>query len=51
LTVLAEGETREQCLADLRERAARIQRLLFGEVPSPAAGPDWYARLDDPEAV
>ena len=51
LTVLAGGETREQCLADLRERAARIERLLFGEVRRLAAGRDWYTRLDDPEAV
>jgi uncharacterized protein len=50
LTVLAEGENRDRCLADLGERADRIQAILFGDRPRGATGRDWYARLDDPAA-
>jgi predicted ATP-grasp superfamily ATP-dependent carboligase len=50
LTVLGEGESRERCLADLQERADRVQRLLFGDRRRGALDRDWYARLDDPAA-
>jgi predicted ATP-grasp superfamily ATP-dependent carboligase len=50
LTVLAEGDDRERCLAALRERAGRVQRLLFGDRPQGAPARDWYTRLDDPGA-
>ena len=47
--MLAEGNDRDQCLKDLSDRTDRIKRFLDGHREEPPR--NWYARLDDPEAV
>jgi len=48
LTILAVAESPERCLAQLRERAERVQSIMFGRQPGARSG--WYSRLDDPDA-
>ena len=50
LTVLAAAESCDRCQTTLRQRAARVQRVLFEERKLMAAGQNWYTRLDDPLA-
>jgi predicted ATP-grasp superfamily ATP-dependent carboligase len=47
LTIFAEAENRDRCLAQLRDRAERVRRLLFGGQPEPMRSHDRYVRLDD----
>lgn len=50
LTILAEATDADRCLADLRQRADRIQRLLFANRSQQVLAGDWYTRLDNPDA-
>jgi predicted ATP-grasp superfamily ATP-dependent carboligase len=49
LTILAEAESRERCLTELKKRAERVGRLLFDDPCRAASDRIWYASLDDPD--